>query len=193
MNAGIRGFEGGGACQQIADFGTLWDRPGEVFETESADAIRRARELGVNLFDTAQAYGFGASERILGGALADELTRDRDEIVIATKGGLHQTDSGLVRDASPEWLRRGVNASLTALGIDHIDLYQVHWPDMTAGGGVVDHRVYARRRPSADRDPTAAGRHADTSGLPVGAGRARLDRDCQCHPGWCPQTASGAA
>jgi aryl-alcohol dehydrogenase-like predicted oxidoreductase len=39
------------------------------------------------------------------------------------------TDSGLVRDASPEWLRQGVDASLTALGIDHIDLYQVHWPD----------------------------------------------------------------
>ena len=51
--------------------------------------------------------------------------------MIATKGGLRQTDSGLVRDASPEWLRRGVDDSLTALGIDHIDLYQVHWPDPT--------------------------------------------------------------
>jgi hypothetical protein len=39
------------------------------------------------------------------------------------------TGAGLVRDASPEWLRRGVEASLTALGVDHIDLYQVHWPD----------------------------------------------------------------
>jgi aryl-alcohol dehydrogenase-like predicted oxidoreductase len=87
--------------------------------------------LGVNFFDTAQAYGFGASERILGRTLGDELTRDRGEIVVATKGVLRQTDSGLVRDASPEWLRRGVDASLTALGIDHIDLYQVHWPDTT--------------------------------------------------------------
>jgi aryl-alcohol dehydrogenase-like predicted oxidoreductase len=51
--------------------------------------------------------------------------------VIATKGGLRQTNSGLVRDASPDWLRRGVDSSLTALGIDHIDLYQVHWPDPT--------------------------------------------------------------
>ena len=82
-------------------------------------------------FDSAQAYGFGTSERILGTALRDELTRERDELVIATKGGLRQTDSGLVRDASPEWLRRGVDDSLTALGIDHIDLYQVHWPDPT--------------------------------------------------------------
>ena len=87
--------------------------------------------MGVNFFDTAQAYGFGVSEQILGKALRDELTRDRDEVVIATKGGLRQTDSGLIRDASPEWLRRGVDASLTALGVDHIDLYQVHWPDPT--------------------------------------------------------------
>src|SRR5258708_3595860 len=102
---------------------------GEFDEYAAVAAIRRARELGVNFFDTAQAYGFGASEAILGKALRDELGRDRDGLVIATKGGLRQTDSGLVRDASPEWLRRGVDASLTALGIEHIDLYQVHWPD----------------------------------------------------------------
>jgi aryl-alcohol dehydrogenase-like predicted oxidoreductase len=92
-------------------------------------AIRRARELGVNFFDTAQAYGFGASERLLGRALRGELTRNRDELVIATKGGLRMTDAGLVRDAGPGWLRAGVEASLTALGVEHIDLYQVHWPD----------------------------------------------------------------
>lgn len=114
-------------------FGT-WQLGGEWgrFDEDTAiTAIRRARELGVNFFDTAQAYGFGASERILGTALRHELTVDRGELVIATKGGLRRTDSGLVRDASPDWLRRGVDASLTALGIDHIDLYQVHWPDPT--------------------------------------------------------------
>src|ERR1700736_7006011 len=115
-------------------FGT-WQLGGEwgLFDEDQAiNAIRRARELGVNFFDTAQAYGFGASEHILGKALRIELTRDRDEVVIATKGGLRQTDSGLVRDASPEWLRRGVHASLTALGVDYIDLYQVHCPDPPA-------------------------------------------------------------
>ncbi|GAF48589.1 hypothetical protein RW1_056_00160 [Rhodococcus wratislaviensis NBRC 100605] len=56
---------------------------------------------GVNFFDTAQAYGFGASERILGKALRHELNTERDEFVIATNGGLRRTDSGLVRDASP--------------------------------------------------------------------------------------------
>jgi aryl-alcohol dehydrogenase-like predicted oxidoreductase len=113
-------------------FGT-WQLGGEWgrFDEDAAiTAIRRAHELGVNFFDTAQAYGFGVSERLLGKALRDELTRNRDQVVVATKGGLRMTDSGLVRDASPEWLRQGVDASLTALGIDHIDLYQVHWPDL---------------------------------------------------------------
>jgi aryl-alcohol dehydrogenase-like predicted oxidoreductase len=102
---------------------------GKFDEDAAVAAIRRARDLGVNFFDTAQAYGFGASERILGRALRHKLVGARDELVITTKGGLRQTDYGLVRDASPEWLRKGVEASLTALGIDHIDLYQVHWPD----------------------------------------------------------------
>jgi len=112
-------------------FGT-WQLGGDWgrFDEDAAiTAIRRARELGVNFFDTAQAYGFGASERLLGTALRDELTSNRDQVVIATKGALRRTDSGLVRDASPQWLRQGVDASLTALGIDHIDLYQLHWPD----------------------------------------------------------------
>ncbi len=81
------------------------------------------------MFDTAQGYGFGASEKLLGKALRDDLDNRRDEIVIATKGGLRMSDEGLLRDASPEWLRSGVDASLAALGVEHIDLYQVHWPD----------------------------------------------------------------
>jgi aryl-alcohol dehydrogenase-like predicted oxidoreductase len=102
---------------------------GRFDEAVAVTAIRRARDLGVNFFDTAQAYGFGASERLLGTALRSELTHNRDQLVIATKGGLRMTDAGLVRDASPQWLRDAVEASLTALGVDHIDLYQVHWPD----------------------------------------------------------------
>jgi aryl-alcohol dehydrogenase-like predicted oxidoreductase len=102
---------------------------GALGEDEARRALRRARELGVNLFDTAQAYGFGASERLLADALRTELSRHRDELVIATKGGLRPTGSGLIRDASPQWLRKGVDESLEALGVDYIDLYQVHWPD----------------------------------------------------------------
>jgi aryl-alcohol dehydrogenase-like predicted oxidoreductase len=102
---------------------------GEVDAEQGVAAIHHARHLGVNLFDTAQGYGFGASERLLGSALRDDLDHRRDEVVIATKGGLRMTADGLVRDSSPDWLRSGVEESLLALGADHIDLYQVHWPD----------------------------------------------------------------
>ncbi len=102
---------------------------GDVDAEQAVAAIRHARELGVNLFDTAQGYGFGASERLLGEALRADLDHRRDEVVIATKGGLRPTPDGLVRDSSPEWLRSGVDDSLRALGVDHIDIYQVHWPD----------------------------------------------------------------
>ncbi|MDQ1476945.1 MAG: hypothetical protein QOE62_2174 [Actinomycetota bacterium] len=109
-----------------------WELGGEWGSFDQNQAIatmRYARERGINLFDTAQAYGFGASERILGRALRADLDRRRDEVVIATKGGLRMTENGLVRDSSPAWLRQGVDDSLRALGVDYIDLYQVHWPD----------------------------------------------------------------
>jgi aryl-alcohol dehydrogenase-like predicted oxidoreductase len=103
---------------------------GDYDEREAIAAIRHARGLGVNLFDTAQAYGFGVSERLLGEALHDELRARREEVVLATKGGLRMDpEQGLVRDCSPAWLRQGVESSLRALGVEQIDLYQVHWPD----------------------------------------------------------------
>src|SRR5207237_10535923 len=82
---------------------------------------------GINFFDTAQGYGFGASEQLIARALAG---RPRDQVVIATKGGLRPAPGGGVeRDSSPDWVRRGVDASLKALSTDYIDLYQIHWPD----------------------------------------------------------------
>lgn len=111
-------------------YGT-WQLGGEwgSFDEDAAiSAIRHAREQGVNFFDTAHAYGSGKSEQVLGNALRTELRRDRDSLVIATKGGI---DPGgpRPRDAGRAALRRGVEESLRALDIDHIDLYQVHWPD----------------------------------------------------------------
>jgi aryl-alcohol dehydrogenase-like predicted oxidoreductase len=110
----------------------LWQAGGDwgpVDEAAETVTIRRALDLGINFFDTAQAYGFGASERLLGAALRGKMSSERDKIVIATKGGLRQSGNGLVRDASPAWLRKGIEESLRALGTDHVDLYQVHWPD----------------------------------------------------------------
>jgi len=107
-------------------FGGDW---GPVDERAAVAAIENARAFGINFFDTAQAYGFGQSERLLGRALAADLRSAREQVVIATKGGLRMDGDRLVRDASPAWLRKGVEASLDALGTDYIDLYQVHWPD----------------------------------------------------------------
>ncbi|MEU0569722.1 aldo/keto reductase [Nonomuraea sp. NPDC005983] len=109
-------------CYGTWQFGGDW---GEVDERAAVAAIQHARERGVTFFDTAQGYGFGVSERILGRALEGDL----DRVMIATKGGLRMDGDRLVRDSSPAWLRRGVEASLEALGTGRIDLYQVHWPD----------------------------------------------------------------
>jgi len=107
-------------------FGGEW---GPVQVDDGKAAIREALDLGINFFDTAQAYGFGASEQMLGEALRPEINAHRHEVVLATKGGLRREGGELVRDASPAWLRQGLEASLRALGTDVIDLYQIHWPD----------------------------------------------------------------
>jgi aryl-alcohol dehydrogenase-like predicted oxidoreductase len=110
-------------------FGT-WQLGGDwgpTDESAAIAAIRHAADGGIDFFDTAQGYGFGASERLLARALAG---RPRDQAVIATKGGLRPAPGGgVARDASPEWVRQGVEESLRALGTDYIDLYQMHWPD----------------------------------------------------------------
>ncbi|WP_199755002.1 aldo/keto reductase [Amycolatopsis sp. WAC 04197] len=114
-------------------FGT-WQLGGDwgSFDEDTAiAAIHHARELGVNLFDTAQAYGFGKSEAMLGKALREELKRDRDSLVIATKGGI-KPRSERPRDSRREWLTQGIEDSLRFLDVDHIDLYQIHWPDSAA-------------------------------------------------------------
>jgi aryl-alcohol dehydrogenase-like predicted oxidoreductase len=109
-------------------FGT-WQLGGDwgaTDEREAVAAIYRAVDQGITLFDTAQGYGFGASERLLAKALGGLA---RDQLVLATQGGIRPADNGVQRDASPAWIRKGVDSSLQALGTDYIDLYQVHWPD----------------------------------------------------------------
>ena len=105
-------------------FGGDWGR----FDTDEATAtIGRALELGITLFDTAQGYGFGTAERLLGGALWERVRRE--DVLVATKGGLRMDGDRLLRDASGRWLREGVESSLRNLGTDYIDLYQIRWPD----------------------------------------------------------------
>ena len=105
-------------------FGGDWGR----FDTDEAKAtIGRALELGITLFDTAQGYGFGVAERFLGDALWSRARRE--DVFVATKGGLRMDGDRLLRDASGRWLREGADSSLRNLRTDYIDLYQIHWPD----------------------------------------------------------------
>jgi aryl-alcohol dehydrogenase-like predicted oxidoreductase len=102
---------------------------GRVDRDAAIAATREALDLGINLFDTAHAYGFGAAEQLLGEALRPEIRSARESLVIATKGGLRQDDGLTVRDSSPAALRRDLESSLRAIGTDYVDIFQVHWPD----------------------------------------------------------------
>jgi aryl-alcohol dehydrogenase-like predicted oxidoreductase len=104
--------------------GWMW---GGTDEEESVKTIRAAVERGVNLIDTAPAYGFGRSEEIVGRAIAASQLRSR--VVIATKVGLEWQDGKVFRNASRDRILREVTDSLRRLRTDYIDVYQVHWPD----------------------------------------------------------------
>lgn len=89
-------------------------------------AVRRAVELGVNLFDTADSYAGGESETTLGRVFADF---PRDRLVIATKfGTVIRPDGTAYQDHSAQHMREALEASLRRLRTDHIDIYQVHTP-----------------------------------------------------------------
>lgn len=98
---------------------------GAVDDDESIAALRAAYDGGVRLVDTADVYGCGHAERVVGRAIAPF----RHDIVLATKVGLRfdeETRTGAGSDLSPGHIRRACEASLRRLGVDHIDLYQVH-------------------------------------------------------------------
>jgi aryl-alcohol dehydrogenase-like predicted oxidoreductase len=96
-------------------------------EKESLAAILKSLELGINFIDTAPVYGFGKSEQIVGQAIRQW---GRETVVVATKCGLEWDDKQRIRrNSSPERISQEVDDSLKRLGVDCIDLYQIHWPD----------------------------------------------------------------
>jgi len=99
---------------------------GPTDDAESTRAIRRAFELGCTFFDTADVYGHGHSEALLGAALHDV----RDHVIIATKVGANLYSPDLRLDFTPGYLRMAVERSLERLHTDHIDLLQLHNPPM---------------------------------------------------------------
>jgi aryl-alcohol dehydrogenase-like predicted oxidoreductase len=104
--------------------GWMW---GGTDEAESIATIRAALDHGINVVDTAPVYGFGRSEEIVGKAIAEGNLRSR--VLIATKTGLEWEGGRVFRNASRARIMQEVEDSLRRLQTDHIDIYQVHWPD----------------------------------------------------------------
>lgn len=98
---------------------------GSIEETDFLKAVGRALDLGVNCFDTAEAYGFGASEK----SLAKALGSRRKEAVITTKFGVGYPDTPNYRDGSRKRVMESIEKSLKNLNTDYTDVYLVHWPD----------------------------------------------------------------
>jgi aryl-alcohol dehydrogenase-like predicted oxidoreductase len=130
--SGIKVSDIGFGCWAIGGQATAGDQPmgwGATDDGVSVAAIRRAVDLGITFFDTADIYGAGHSEMVLGRALAGH----RHEVVIGTKFGYTfdpQTRTALGEDSSADYIGRACRASLRRLNTDHIDLYQLHRADL---------------------------------------------------------------
>ncbi|MEV0803665.1 aldo/keto reductase [Kribbella sp. NPDC050281] len=97
-------------------------------DPESIATLHRALDLGITFLDTADLYGFGANEELVGRSIADR----RDEVFLATKFGIVGDPRAAARSAvngSPEYVRSSIDASLSRLGVDHVELYYQHRAD----------------------------------------------------------------
>jgi aryl-alcohol dehydrogenase-like predicted oxidoreductase len=126
LNLGSTGTKVSGLCLGCMSFGLpeRGDHPWTLPEEPSRKIIRQAVDLGVNFFDTANAYSDGTSEEIVGRALKD-FTR-RDEVVIATKVFFPMSPGPNGRGLSRKAIFTAIDASLRRLGTDYVDLYQIH-------------------------------------------------------------------
>ncbi|MET7281533.1 aldo/keto reductase [Kribbella sp. NPDC005582] len=100
---------------------------GEPDDVESVATLHRALDLGITFLDTADMYGFGANEELIGRAIKDR----RDEVFLATKFGIVGDPRTATRgvNGSPEYVRAAIDRSLTRLGVDHVELYYQHRAD----------------------------------------------------------------
>jgi aryl-alcohol dehydrogenase-like predicted oxidoreductase len=110
---------------------------GPVDDEQSVAALRRAVDEGINWVDTAAVYGLGHSEEIVGRALAGYAPAD--DVFVCTKCGRKtQPDGNPYSDLRPASIRAECDASLRRLGVERIDLYQIHWPDPAGGTRLED-------------------------------------------------------
>lgn len=99
---------------------------GSIEESEFIQAVHRALDLGINCFDTAEAYGFGASEQ----SLAKALGSRRKDAIVVTKFGVGYREATNFRDSSRARIVASIEKSLQNLKTDYVDVYMVHWPDV---------------------------------------------------------------
>ncbi len=115
-----------GGPSRLGDVEIGW---GAVDDALSLRAIDAAFDAGVTFFDTSDAYGAGHSEVLLGRALGGK----RDRVVIASKVGNRTTPDGRwVKDFSRKWILEAIEGTLSRLGMEHLDLYQLHSPTQTS-------------------------------------------------------------
>jgi len=125
VTLGSTGLKVSRICLGTMTYGSKRWREWVLEEEESRPFIRRALELGINFFDTADMYSAGVSEEILGRALRD-FGPSRDKVVIATKVFYPMGDDPNQRGLSRKHIRHAIDASLKRLGTDYVDLYQIH-------------------------------------------------------------------
>jgi len=124
IRLGSAGIRVSRLCLGCMTYGSRKWREWVLEEEQSRPFIRRALELGINFFDTADLYSLGVSEEILGRALQDFAPRDR--VVIATKVFNPMGDDPNQRGLSRKHIRESIDASLRRLRTDYVDLYQIH-------------------------------------------------------------------
>ncbi len=130
VNLGATGIKVSRICLGTMTYGSKQWREWVLEEAESLPFIRRALELGINFFDTADMYSLGVSEEILGKGLK-QFAPNRETVVIATKVFNAMGDDPNQRGLSRKHIRHAIDASLKRLGTDYVDLYQIHRFDPT--------------------------------------------------------------
>ncbi len=124
VRLGKTGMKVSRICLGMMTYGTPKWRDWVLDEEASRPFIKRALELGINFFDTADMYSLGVSEEVTGRALRDFARRD--EVIVATKVYNPMSDDPNARGLSRKHIMDGIDASLRRLGMDYVDLYQIH-------------------------------------------------------------------
>jgi aryl-alcohol dehydrogenase (NADP+) len=124
VNLGNSGLKVSRICLGMMSYGTPEWRDYTLTEEESRPIIKRAIELGINFFDTADMYSLGLSEEVTGRALSDYARRD--DVVLATKTYWPMSDDVNDRGLSRKHIMQAVDNSLRRLGTDYVDLFYIH-------------------------------------------------------------------